>query len=88
MKSARIVVLLVIGLMGGYSLGIERVTAQSCPSGISCPNPFTCQAYEYYCFDTCYPPFGGYCQTWVGRCFWDDGPICSNVNCLPEAYCM
>lgn len=88
MKMLRIVVLLVIGLMAGYYVGIQRVKAQqSCPPPLTC-DLGTCRAYDAFCDTSCYPPYGGYCQWWVGRCWWEDGPICSYRNCLPQDYCF
>lgn len=86
MTKLRIVLLIVIGLVIGYGIGIQRVTAQQCPQPLTCTIGLSCQAYDYFCSFEC--NMFNKCLWWVGRCSWDpDGPVCSTVTCVPDYYC-
>lgn len=88
MKVLRIILFSVIGLVGGYSVGIQRVGAQECES-LKCElEGVVCQSYEYFCAQTCLlgpEGPGGECEQLVGRCYWEPpGPICSWTLCSPN----
>ncbi len=83
MKVLRIVVLFVVGLVAGYTVGIQRVRAD-CPPPLTCP--VECIITDYICGgQQC--GFFNVCVYGVGRCWWPDGLICSEVHCYPPTFC-
>lgn len=62
MKVVRVVVLLVAGLLVGYSVGTQATRAENCAQPLTCLGEFECLAYDYFCEFQCSPPSGGECM--------------------------